>query len=253
MRRLHSLTLSNALLILLTFSCGAVIAAWLASYRWAPAMAWTSKGEKTHIIIRGGTIWLTRGGGPTALAGARPVFVQRGAAIIRRTQDVERYLRTHAVFLRSRLGDNDPEAAAEIARADALRKARQDDLLLLTRIEEPRGEPIVAETAPDVSQAMGLTFERGIARFPERQPDGTIDYGSPVAFTSVAIPCWSLAAILAFIPAFAQMYGWLTRRRRLQSGACSSCGYDLRATPDRCPECGQAPKQSRETATQASA
>src|SRR4051812_20730474 len=102
MRRLHSLSLRHGLMFLLLLACSTVIAAWLASYRWAPAMAWTSNGEKTHIIVRGGTIWLTRGGGTSALAGARPVFVQRGAAIIRRTQVAERYLRTHAIFLRSR-------------------------------------------------------------------------------------------------------------------------------------------------------
>jgi hypothetical protein len=54
---------------------------------------------------------------------------------------------------------------------------------------------------------------------------------------SVWTPHWFLALLFAILPAF-QLRAILRSRRRLRTGLCPRCGYDLRATSDRCPECG---------------
>jgi len=53
----------------------------------------------------------------------------------------------------------------------------------------------------------------------------------------LVVPHWFLLA-LAALPAAVRAPGWVRRRGRARRGRCAACGYDLRATPGRCPECG---------------
>ena len=59
--------------------------------------------------------------------------------------------------------------------------------------------------------------------------------GKPPHHRPVAsLPLWLPLMLLSVMPV-----RWYMRRRRgLRPGLCPACGYDLRATPDRCPECG---------------
>ena len=64
----------------------------------------------------------------------------------------------------------------------------------------------------------------------DRTARGTPSWG-------VVFPHWAMALATTVVPAI-----WLARargrRRRRHAGLCTRCGYDMRATPDRCPECG---------------
>ena len=60
---------------------------------------------------------------------------------------------------------------------------------------------------------------------------------------SVIVPWWFLVLATALLPArWAVRFGRevLRRRRENARGRCRHCGYDLRATPTQCPECGAA-------------
>ena len=57
--------------------------------------------------------------------------------------------------------------------------------------------------------------------------------------TIVEFPVGAIAFALLLINV---AWYWRDFRKRPRPGFCRNCGYDLRATPDRCPECGHQPE-----------
>ena len=61
--------------------------------------------------------------------------------------------------------------------------------------------------------------------------------GRVISQRMIGIPFWPIAWLFAMPPAIAWQRRRL-RRRRQRRGLCARCGYDLRASPGRCSECG---------------
>jgi hypothetical protein len=62
-------------------------------------------------------------------------------------------------------------------------------------------------------------------------------HGTAKILLIIILPLWAIAAFFCAISVWAFLI--VKRRRRIRAREfCAACGYDLRATPDRCPECG---------------
>lgn len=63
----------------------------------------------------------------------------------------------------------------------------------------------------------------------------------------VMFPHWAAVVAVGIPPLglLQPVVAYLRSRRRARRGLCRACGYDLRATPRRCPECGAAAAGAR--------
>jgi hypothetical protein len=103
---------------------------------------------------------------------------------------------------------------------------------------------------PHIWNHLGFDTRREVRQWPARSEwEVTRD---------VAMPHWFLL-VVAGAPLCALLYWMRNRcrcRARLRQGRCLRCGYDLRATPERCPECGapaggaRSPSQSAQPSAQ---
>ena len=100
-------------------------------------------------------------------------------------------------------------------------------------MNDPGANPVAA-SAPWWTQR-GFRYRRFV---PPPQPGSPLSY----TYTDIGVPHWALVAAASVLPAAVARRRWRERRRR-RAGVCAKCGYDLRATPERCPECGAAAAQ----------
>ncbi len=66
-----------------------------------------------------------------------------------------------------------------------------------------------------------------------------------VAQVDARLPYWVLLTAFSFLPII-WIAGFIRQRARDRlkaGGCCVRCGYDLRATPEKCPECGNIPTE----------
>jgi hypothetical protein len=63
------------------------------------------------------------------------------------------------------------------------------------------------------------------------------------SWRAISVPHPISTPLLAILP-LAVVIRHRRQRQRRESGCCMTCGYDLRATPDRCPECGAIPAEA---------
>jgi hypothetical protein len=100
----------------------------------------------------------------------------------------------------------------------------------------------LGEASTSVRITLGLLYDQSFYFNTFHIQDS--DSGNIISYYWIQFPHWFAAAVFGVFPFGRLSYLVVKRLRPAPEGLCLSCGYDLRATPNRCPECGMVPDKS---------
>jgi hypothetical protein len=105
------------------------------------------------------------------------------------------------------------------------------------RVGESGGSWNTYGPAPVVPRGSGEVLGFSWNRTKMLDVDGT----ASVNYVQFTFPHWFAIAATCGLMVMPIVHNRRARRqhRRMESGCCVHCGYDLRASPGRCPECGE--------------
>jgi hypothetical protein len=98
-----------------------------------------------------------------------------------------------------------------------------------------------ALTEGHAGQPHFAVYSQRAGRLQQKQPRYGFLFDRSGQGTIIGAPYWLLCPAAGGITIMLAFRARSARRQWMAEGHCEHCGYDLRATPERCPECGAVP------------